>query len=157
MKKLLYLHGLRGRNSGEKIEYLKTIYDVVAPKIDYDNRSECYSKLQRLIEEENIDEVMGSSLGGFLAYYLSINNNINATLLNPALAHSKDIDSWGIKDSVNRPSMMFILGKNDKVVSCEDTMDFISKVYKSTCSILVDNHEHSTPLEILKKHIIKDR
>ncbi len=154
MKKLLYLHGLGGRNFGEKIEYLKTLYDVIAPKIDYDNRSKCYSKMQELIDRENIDEIMGSSLGGFLAYYLSINNNIKSTLLNPALAHSKDISSWGIKDnSINKPSMTFILGKNDDVVSNKSTMNFISEVYKSTCSVLVDKHGHTTPLEILKKYI----
>ncbi len=154
MKKLLYLHGLGGKNFGDKIEYLETMYDVVAPSIDYNNRLGCYSAMQGIIEKESVDEIMGSSLGGFIAYYLSINNNIKSTLLNPALAHSKEISSWGIEDnSENRPSMTFILGKNDDIVSYKDTMNFISEIYKSTCSVLVDNHGHTTPLEILKKYI----
>jgi len=154
MKKLLYLHGLRGRNFGEKIDYLNTMYDVIAPSIDYDNRSNCYSEMQALIEKEKIDEVMGSSLGGFLAYYLSINNNIKSTLLNPALAHSKDVSFWGIESNeINMPSMTLILGKNDDVVPCEDTMNFMSKSHNLTYSVIVDNHGHATPLEILKKYV----
>lgn len=86
MAKILYIHGFASCGNSTKTKLLKAYYgeDVVcAPDVPIDP-DEAILLLQKLIEREGITLLIGSSLGGFYASYLSEYFRIKAVLINPS-------------------------------------------------------------------------
>ena len=69
---ILYLHGLNGSLSDEKRTILEEYGTVYSPAIDYESDVNSIENLRRQFVDGKIDVVMGSSMGGFAGYYLSI-------------------------------------------------------------------------------------
>ena len=93
MKRILYIHGFNGSPTGNTY---KNILDAL-PKgyelysIDYDESNCRKARMQILdyISEHNIDLVIGSSLGGFIALTLT---GIPRFLINPCWVPSAELD-----------------------------------------------------------------
>ena len=72
--KVLYIHGYQSSPVEAKVNILKEKFDeVFAPLIDWDNdetRPNLFNEFVKLINEENITHVIGSSMGGQMAFYL---------------------------------------------------------------------------------------
>ena len=83
--KILYLHGLESKLSQEKRAVLERFGEVLAPHLDYYNNPETIESILNNYEKEGIDVVIGSSIGGFAAYYVSTVLKKPALLFNPAL------------------------------------------------------------------------
>ncbi|MDR1402352.1 MAG: hypothetical protein LBJ60_01440 [Tannerellaceae bacterium] len=77
-KKVLYLHGLDGSLSREKREALERCFEVVAPQLDYRNTPGMFGELSKLFVAGNMDAVIGNSMGGCFAYYLSLYHSVPA-------------------------------------------------------------------------------
>ncbi|QAA80368.1 alpha/beta hydrolase [Aequorivita sp. H23M31] len=124
---ILYLHGLDGDLAPEKRTILQKYGKVLSPAIDY--RTE-YNSIELLVEQfknEKINAVIGSSLGGFVGYYVADAYKISSLLFNPALA-SRSV-SQKIPNFKN-PYLSFkqiVLGAQDTVINPRDTFTFLSK------------------------------
>lgn len=83
---ILYLHGLLGRLNDEKREVLENHGKVFAPDIDYQNDLNTIAHLVKTFaeQEEEINVVIGSSMGGFAGWYVSNSLKRPALLFNPA-------------------------------------------------------------------------
>ena len=126
--KVLYLHGLNSSPKEEKIKILESHFDeVYAPQIDWQNkekRVKLFSNYVNLISSNKITHVIGSSMAGQMAFYLSLYCNIDGLCFNPAFNYIyKD---FGFKINNNYTHEIFLkLGKYDDVVNYKNTIDFV--------------------------------
>lgn len=135
--KTLYLHGLDSFLSDEKRIILeKYTNNLIAPSIDY--RKDPYT-IQTLLEryqnqktDEKIELVIGSSMGGLTAYYLSWFWQIPCLAFNPALPYRSTIQELpALPVSVNNEKnprqkyLRVILGRHDDVINPFDTLPIL--------------------------------
>ncbi len=81
---ILYIHGFASCGNSNKTKLLKQHFaEVLAPDVPLDP-DEAISFLQKLIVDNEIDLIIGSSLGGFYAAYLAKKFQIKTVLLNPS-------------------------------------------------------------------------
>jgi uncharacterized protein len=117
---VLFLHGLNSRPYEDRVEILKSSgANVFAPHIDYmvDDEVEIATKI---IETENITHIVGHSLGGILAYFLSNKYKIPALMFNPAFGSSnlKYFESIEkLRELPIHKDQYAVIGMNDDVVN----------------------------------------
>ena len=79
-KKILYLHGLDGELNDDYKEILNKLgVDYVGLSLDYRTQN-----VWDMISDLDVDGVIGHSLGGYMAFYLSNYKEIPALLLMPS-------------------------------------------------------------------------
>jgi pimeloyl-ACP methyl ester carboxylesterase len=123
-KKILYLHGLNGSLSVEKREILERYFKLVAPQLDYMHIPDVFAYLSKLFIAENIEAVIGNSMGGCFAYYLSLYHSVPALCFNPALGyHPTEIEVPELKQNDN--PIVFVIGGKDTVVPSERNFAWI--------------------------------
>lgn len=154
--KILYLHGLDGSLGDEKRAVLKKFGTVFSPAIDY--RTE-YNSIELLVEQyknDKIDVVIGSSLGGFVGYYISNAYQRPALLFNPALA------SRSVRQKVptyGHPPLGFkqlVIGGQDEVILAKDTLDFLSKNLQKHTNYHIhirQNLAHQIPVDVFEEEV----
>lgn len=87
---VLYIHGFESSPTPAKTSALADLgCTVIAPQIHYKENRGTYERLKGLIEFFQVDWLIGSSLGGYTAFWLSQEFQIPALLFNPALPFSK--------------------------------------------------------------------
>lgn len=123
-KKILYLHGLDGTLSEEKRKVLEQHFKIVAPQLDYRNTPDMFEKLSRLVVSENIQAVLGNSMGGCFAYHLSIHHSLPALCFNPALGNRPFQLPLPELKANNNP-IVFVLGGQDDVVPSVENFTWI--------------------------------
>ena len=94
-KSILYLHGFNSAAGGKKVLRLKEMlpeYDVLNPTIDFiDLPMNICNELSKQITHHQVKMVVGSSMGGFYALYLSAKNNIPCVLVNPCIVPDRTL------------------------------------------------------------------
>ena len=87
--KILNIHGYNGSAHNTAYGILENLFpgQIVSPQFDYDRYTpnNVMSILERLIKEDKIEAIVGTSLGGFFASCLSTNLEIPVILINPCL------------------------------------------------------------------------
>ena len=68
---ILYLHGLESKLSPQKRSVLERFGTVIAPDLDYHKNTNVFDLLIKRNEEQHFDVIIGSSMGGFMGYYLA--------------------------------------------------------------------------------------
>lgn len=84
--KILYLHGFASCGEGNKSSELKKYFteeNVFSPDLS-PSPTESIEIIERLLKSENINMIIGSSLGGFYATYFAEKYHMRAVLLNPS-------------------------------------------------------------------------
>lgn len=86
--KILNLHGFMGKSDNRTYAALCDLMpkeDIVSPSLDFMNEhpEKLFNKLAEIIRNENIDIVIGQSLGGFYALPLALTCGIPCILTNP--------------------------------------------------------------------------
>ncbi|NGX85332.1 YqiA/YcfP family alpha/beta fold hydrolase [Aequorivita sp. KMM 9714] len=152
---ILYLHGLDSSLNVEKRAILEKYGTVYSPQIDYRNDESSIESLINLYKDKDIDSVIGSSMGGFAAYYIADKFQRPALLFNPALAYRSVHQN--IPDIKNPLSNLkhLVLGAKDEVVDPKSTLEFLSN------SIGIDNYnikirqdlQHRIPEEIFEVEV----
>ena len=154
--KILYLHGLDGSLGDEKRAILKKYGTVISPAIDY--RTE-YNSIELLVEQfknSKIDVIIGSSMGGFVGYYVSNAYKRPALLFNPALA------SRSVRQKVPTYSDPFlgfkqlVIGSQDDVINAKDTLEFLSKNLQRHTNYHIhirQNLEHQIPVVVFEEEV----
>lgn len=85
--KIIYVHGFNSGGNTEKVRILRTQFDdVVAPDLPH-TPGAAIALLADLIEASADDNIVlvGSSLGGFYAHYLSKEYGLKCVLINPSI------------------------------------------------------------------------
>ena len=130
MKRILFLHGLESKANCDKVGFLRSLGHIVtSPKINY-REDNCYDNLKTLVRYNTYDVIIGSSMGGWVAWNLGKDLGIPVLLLNPAV-HSRSIelnhiDIEPVRES--KPSKVFLaVGLADDVIDPETTIDWLNK------------------------------
>ncbi len=151
--KTLYIHGLDSSPKPEKITILKNLgLEVFALHIDYRSDNDtCYKTLKRYAQENSIEFIIGSSLGGFLGFYLSEDLAIPCLLFNPAM-HFPTLEIE--KPKVNLgicPKRLVVLGEQDSTVDPRQNWTFFKSLDGNgtqqrvlSCNWLAHNIDFST-------------
>ena len=146
--KVLYLHGLNSSPKEEKIKILESHFDeVYAPLIDWQNkekRTKLFSIYANLIVNKNITHVIGSSMGGQMAFYLSLFCNINGLCFNPAFNYLYNDFGFHTSKMKYTHEIFIKLGKKDDVIDYRKTIDFIKKFNNVNYEILDIDHTINT-------------
>lgn len=93
---MLYLHGFASCGEGNKSRILKKYFldeTFFAPNLPY-SPFDAIEALEKLIQTEQIDILIGSSLGGFYATYLAEKYHLKAILLNPSTEPWQTLSSY---------------------------------------------------------------
>ena len=91
--KILYLHGFASCGEGNKSSELKKYFaevNVLSPDLS-PSPLDTIEMIEGVLRSENIDLIIGSSLGGFYATYLAEKHQMRAVLLNPSTAPWKTL------------------------------------------------------------------
>ena len=148
--RIAFLHGLESPHISDKTEFLNSEFSFVyAPKMDYHDPS-LFEKTLKEIQENKIDLIVGSSMGGWFAYCLSTHTNIPTLLFNPAF-HSRSFDP-DVTLGDHNPHQTIVLGINDNLIKATDTVDYL---HDNNIGSLVyfEENGHRTPIEIFVKYV----
>jgi uncharacterized protein len=147
--KVAFFHGLDSPALSEKSFVLRETFDeVYDPSMDYKNPL-MFDKVLKHLQDNPVDLLIGSSMGGYFAYCLSTILGTRTLLFNPAV-HSRPLDpvvSLGGKDS----NHLIVLGNSDTVITPKETELFFNDV--SGVNIIREDIGHTIPIEVFKKYI----
>jgi uncharacterized protein len=116
MIKTLYAHGLDGLLSEEKKKILELYTQVIAPEMNYRTNPKSYDDLLQIAQKEKVDVIIGSSMGGCMAYHLSLHLNVPALLFNPALPFRSVGVDLPDQNLARTEYLRVILGGKDEIV-----------------------------------------
>ena len=150
---ILYLHGLMSSNQSPKADWLRSKgCTVYSPKLNYkEDGKTIFNDLELLCEKEHIALIVGSSMGGHLAFHLGNKYDIPTLLFNPSLAPN-EIDKPDVREVENDIVLhTVVIGKNDDVVIPQKTLNFLKDRKVNFIHYFEDNG-HRTPLSLFQKH-----
>jgi hypothetical protein len=152
---ILYLHGLESKLSAPKRTILETYGTVIAPDIDYKSNPNAIQNLYNEYHNQDINAVIGSSMGGFAAYHLANSLGIWALLYNPALPYRNSVlqNIPSHLPQKQSPLMRIVLGGQDDVIKAKDNLVFLSQNFSELkeCTIeIINGLAHQIPVAIFK-------
>lgn len=158
---VLNIHGYRGSSQNSLYEALKENgYDVITMNLDYDafGMEKTAVFLDSIIEQEGVDGVAGTSLGGFFAVYCSAKYRLPALLVNPGLLPELILPKLGYGDialvrectrvraalGTLEPGLLTtIIGTNDEVISDDSIKNYTQSLVCTRRLIRVPGGKHS--------------
>lgn len=153
---ILYIHGLDSKLSADKKAILSQYGTVNSPDIDYYNNPAAIDMILKKIEGKDIDVVIGSSMGGFAAYYISTAIEKPALLFNPAL-QERSVEQEVPSFSIGAFSFKyFVIGAQDTVVNPGDTLRFLSLSYNNFTNFhihLRPELDHGIPVPTFEEEV----
>jgi hypothetical protein len=152
---ILFLHGLESKLSDEKRAILETYGIVIAPDLDYKSNPDAIQNLYDEYKNQNINAVIGSSMGGFAGFHLANSLGIFALLYNPALPYRNSIlqNIPSHLPQKQSPLMRIVLGGQDDVIKAKDNLAFLSQNFSGLkeCTIEIINElAHQIPVAVFK-------
>ena len=153
---ILFLHGLESKLSDPKRAILETYGTVIARDINYKADPNAIQNLYDEYHDQDINVIIGSSMGGFAAYHLANSLGLCALLYNPALPYRSDIEQI-IPTTLpinNSPFMRFVLGAQDEVIKAKDNLNFLARNTNPTTDYHISIKRelaHQIPIEIFEQ------
>jgi len=152
---ILYLHGLESKLSDTKRTVLEEFGTVIAPDLDYHKNPNVFIDLLNSHKYETINCIIGSSMGGFMGYYVAIEIGIPALLFNPALP-IRSVNQIVPKNSIPKENQRFsiILGSQDETVPAISNLKYFSQNLLPTVHFQINvrpDLAHQIPLEIFEE------
>lgn len=153
---ILYLHGLESKLSPEKRVILESYGTVFAPDLEYKSNPNVIQNLYDEFKNQDINAIIGSSMGGFAGYHLANSLGICALLYNPALPYRNSVvQSIPLDLPINHSLLMrIVLGGQDEIIKAKDNLAFLAQnCNKSTdYTISIKNDlAHQTPVDIFEE------
>jgi uncharacterized protein len=137
MKKIkaLYIHGLNSYPIPQKIKMLEDAgFDVFAPDVDYRNEKDIYQWLKQEIADQNIEFLVGSSLGGFTAFWLGEDLGLPCLLFNPAMSYNDELQEHIPEiETGNCPARFVVIGAHDDVIDPQENLRFFRGIDYGEC------------------------
>lgn len=153
--KILFLHGLESNLSDEKRKVLEEFGDVVAPDINYKGDKSIIASMYSKYEHNDINAIIGSSMGGFTGFYLAAKLHVPALLFNPALAYRSVVQEVPEQKMIFSKPLHIVLGMYDPIIKYSDTKDFLRiNEYEYDAKVtLREDLEHRIPFEIFSAEV----
>lgn len=158
-KRITFYHGLGGERSADRMRLLRQMgYEPYFPNIDFDDEwyyDECKSLfLRELDRSKNSEIIMGTSLGGYLAYNVAKALDKECVLINPSI--NREMSKLNIRefdmDYVPKfPKIKVFFGELDDYVIDKyqiETLEENGDDYEYT---YIKGMEHWTPIDKLKE------
>lgn len=123
---VLYLHGLDSSPTPEKTSMIARLgFRVIAPQMHYREEKNLYGRVGRLIDYFQPDWIVGSSIGGYMGFWLSRQFDIPAILINPALSFKEEDPGLIQSFTLNDTAAHIVIGMKDDVVLPEKTLGWL--------------------------------
>ncbi|MBO4751697.1 MAG: hypothetical protein J5526_02975 [Bacteroidales bacterium] len=127
MKTILYIHGYRSNSGARKAGELKEMFPdcrVLVPDFEYNHYTaqEIGAQIREIVEKNNVDMLVGSSLGGFFALCATEWFEGPVWGINPAIHPVEQFNKHIVPKLMKRsPQLMPIAKKNlESYQKCED-------------------------------------
>jgi predicted esterase YcpF (UPF0227 family) len=133
--KTLYIHGLDSFPVPQKMEILSSAgLAVEALHMNYRTDKDIYITLRNYALSKEIAFVVGSSLGGFLGFWLAEDLGLPCLLFNPAMSYRTILEPH-LPDIPHRrcPSRYVVIGAHDDVVDPRANVGFFRKNARHDC------------------------
>ncbi|PIE86237.1 MAG: alpha/beta hydrolase [Bacteroidia bacterium] len=154
--KILYLHGLDSELIPEKREILEKYAAVLGPTLDYRQNCRIVDFLFNEYKMENIDLIMGSSMGGYAGYYLSFLMNKPGLFFNPALPYKNVLQFLPkINFSYNK-FRKIVIGMQDDTIFAAHNIDFLQNTLPKDANAkieIINKLQHRVPIDIFDYEI----
>lgn len=166
--KILNIHGYKGNSCNSAFSALKNSgFETVSPQIDYDKLEPeiILQNFCREIDDNKINLIVGTSLGGFYAAILSVRKNIPVILVNPCLmpfvylprlGYSGDIKPYinlfSELSEIKSQNVNAVIGGQDETIDAHDFT--INLIGDKRCQIVPDG-KHSGATLNLESHFKK--
>ena len=151
----LYIHGLDSSPKKEKTAIINKYSHVEALHLDYRKQPDAFEILCKLIVEKNISLIIGSSLGGYLGFWLGEKFGLPCLLFNPAIGlRSVELKINVIKRTC--PKRLIVIGENDDVVIPQTSLSFLKEHKSDNCKqriILCNDLAHQIDLVTFKEFV----
>ena len=147
MKKIVYLHGLETPPGGEKVGFLSQQGYVYAPAMNYKDKNSILEVVNNIMSFKP-DVIVGSSIGGALAYKIAEEMEVKIIVFNPAL-HSSSIKLPHIKFHNNYSGLvkgLCVLGMKDTVINPNLTLEILKD--EQLKFIKLEEMAHRVPFDI---------
>ncbi|MBF2709746.1 YqiA/YcfP family alpha/beta fold hydrolase [Flavobacterium soyangense] len=153
---ILFLHGLESKLSDEKRTILEAYGTVIAPDLEYKSNPDIIQNLYDEYKNQNINAIIGSSMGGFAGFHLANSLGICALLYNPALPYRNSVMQNIPLDLSKKhsPMMRIVLGGHDNVIKAKDNLTFLSQNFNEIkeCTIeIIYELAHQIPVVIFEE------
>lgn len=154
---VLYIHGYESKPVAEKTSAIAELgCTVIAPQLHYKEVMGTYNRLKQLALEFKADWLIGSSLGGYSAFWLSQELQIPTLLFNPALAFRR-IDPGLVSKDLNIyfHQHTIFLGLKDDTVDPVSTKSWLQQqnILEYTKLIEYSDNGHQISLPVFKEVI----
>lgn len=154
---ILYLHGLESKLSPQKKLILEQYGTVIAPNLNYTENPNIIETLYKDYKDQNIDFIIGSSMGGFTGFYLSKLMQIKTLLFNPALPYRTSIlqNIPAIKKE-HTQLVQIVIGNQDDIIKATDNIAFIMKLLPLKTDLrlhLINELGHGIPLVTFENEV----
>lgn len=154
MSKTLYIHGLDGFLSDEKRTILSKYTQVVAPIMEFRANPGAYYDLLSIAKEEKVDIIIGTSMGGCMAYHLSLHLNVPALLFNPALPFRSVGINLPAQDKVRSSYLRVIIGGQDDIIDPIQNVAWLATHEKGDMDIRWTNTlGHRIPTDVFEEEV----
>jgi len=154
--KILYLHGLDGSLSHDKRSALEKYGQVIGPDINYRATPNTIIEIGELYRAENIDIVIGNSMGGLAAYYISLKYDTPCLIFNPALPYTSVSQTIPGNPGKRNQFLQVVLGRQDDVIRLNDNLKFLEQNIDSDVHATVhilNTVGHRIPIEVFEAEI----
>jgi uncharacterized protein len=128
---ILYLHGLDSAPIAVKTSVFADLgFSTIAPMLHYREETHLYRRVKNIAQYFDVKAIVGSSLGGYTAFWLGQDIGVPVVLLNPALSFY-DRDPGLVPKSIKRMDIpVFIYqGALDDTVDPEETRQWLAQHY----------------------------
>ncbi len=154
---ILYLHGLDSNLSDEKKQVLVPFGTVIAPDLDYRANPNMITTLYNEYSNQNINLIIGSSMGGFTGFYLSKLLQTPALLFNPALPYRASVlQTSPMITEEHKHLLQIVIGNQDDIIRATDNLDFIMKLLPLKNDFRLHMHSalgHCIPVDIFQSEV----
>ncbi|MFV8337228.1 YqiA/YcfP family alpha/beta fold hydrolase [Flavobacterium sp. RSP29] len=125
---ILFLHGLESKLSEEKKVILETYGTVIAPDLEYKSNPNVIQNLYDEYKNQDINAIIGSSMGGFVGFHLANSLGICALLYNPALPYRNKVEQIILSSLPTNQSLLMriVLGGQDDIIKAKDNLAFLA-------------------------------
>ena len=152
----IYVHGYESDNLGGKIKWSKGQANIYNPLIDYPHQTKNRAGFEHWFERyKGYDYYIGSSMGGYLAFYMAMRAGVPCFLINPSLNFKPDMSPFTMPDFAleQRAEISILLGTEDTVIPNVEVYDFIKK-HQLNCNIATVAAGHRIELDKFKPHFL---
>ena len=153
---ILFLHGLESTLSPEKRAILEKYGNVIAPDVAYKSSPDMIKYLYDAYETQDINAIIGSSMGGFVGYHLANSLGVCSLLYNPALPYIGTIEQIIPSNlPINQSKLIrIVLGGQDDIIKAKDNLAFFAQNCnpKTDYTISINSDlAHQIPVDVFKE------